>query len=63
MIDNGNGGWDFETCYNLPVDKRKYYAKKISDRIAKQNASATGENSNINSKPQLVKGPNIKKPG
>ena len=37
IIFHGNGGYDFETVYNLPIWLRKYIFKEIKDYYAKVN--------------------------
>ena len=34
---NSGGGFTFGDVYNLPVHIRKYYTRKLSDKIQKQN--------------------------
>ena len=54
---NSGGGFTFSDVYNLPVHIRKYYTRKLSDRIQKQNEEANQTSSQ--SSPQLPRGPKI----
>lgn len=37
IIFHGNGGYDFETVYNLPIWLRKYIFKEIKDYYSEKN--------------------------
>ena len=54
---NSGGGFTFSDVYNLPVHIRKYYTRKLSDRIQKQNEEVNKTSSQ--SSTQLPRGPKI----
>jgi hypothetical protein len=58
-VCNSGGGFTFSDVYNLPVHIRKYYTRKLSDRIQKQNEEATSSQTSSQSSTQLPRGPKI----
>jgi hypothetical protein len=42
----GEGRWDWDTIYNMPIPIRKLWTKKVNDIIAARNPTATGTNNN-----------------
>lgn len=43
IIFHGNGGYDWETIYNMPIWLRKFTYKKIADFYASQNPDTAEE--------------------
>ena len=59
IVFHGNGGYDFDTVYNMPIWLRKFTFAKMNDYYEEQNK----KNKSASTTPQnMPKGPNIKKP-
>jgi hypothetical protein len=44
MIWWGEGRWDWDTIYNMPIPIRKLWTKKVNDIIEARNPKNTGTN-------------------
>ena len=57
LIWHGEGRWDWDTIYNMPVHLRKFYVKKINKIFYEQNEKIKKQNSKKTSKPKIAKPP------
>jgi hypothetical protein len=48
IVYHGNGGYDWQTVYNMPIWLRRFTFQEISNFVEKQNESATNSNESTN---------------
>jgi len=53
----GDGRWDWNTLYNLPVHLRKFWIRKINQKTEKQNEQIEQKNSTIVNNPNKLAKP------
>ena len=53
----GDGRWDWNTLYNLPVFIRKFWIRKINQKTEKQNEQIEQKNSTIVNTPNKLAKP------
>ena len=53
----GDGRWDWNTLYNLPVFIRKFWIRKINQKTEKQNEQTEQRNSTVVNTPNKLAKP------
>ncbi len=48
IVYHGNGGYDWQTVYNMPIWLRRFTFQEIANFVEKQNESATNSNESTN---------------
>lgn len=48
IVYHGNGGYDWQTVYNMPIWLRRFTFQEIANYVEKQNESATNSNESTN---------------
>ena len=61
IVFNGNGGYDYDTVYNMPIWLRNFTFQKINEFYEKE-AEASKKASRGTTPTSMPRGPNIKKP-
>jgi hypothetical protein len=57
LLMRGDGRWDWNTLYNLPVHLRKFWIRKINQKTEKQNEQIEQKNSTIVNNPNKLAKP------
>ena len=57
LIWHGEGRWDWDTIYNMPVHLRKFYVKKLNKIFDDQNKQIQQQQSKKSSAPKIAKPP------
>ena len=57
LLMRGDGRWDWNTLYNLPVFIRKFWIRKINQTTEKQNAQIEQKNSTVVNTPNKLAKP------
>ncbi len=57
LLMRGDGRWDWNTLYNLPVFIRKFWIRKINQKTEKQNEQIEQKNSTIVNNPNKLAKP------
>jgi hypothetical protein len=47
-VYHGNGGYDWQTVYNMPIWLRRFTFQEIANYVEKQNESTTNSNEGAN---------------
>lgn len=61
IVFHGNGGYDWETVYNMPIWLRRFTFNKIKEHFDKQNEETEKQNNIISN--QSSTGKEISRPG
>lgn len=62
IVYHGNGGYDWQTVYNMPIWLRRFTFQEISNYIEKQNESATANSNESANKTVIDKDGKIQLP-
>lgn len=64
IVFHGNGGYDWETIYNMPVWLRRFTFNKIQEYFDKQNEEAEKQQKIVSNKTDIkeIARPNIQSP-
>jgi hypothetical protein len=57
LVWAGQGRWDWETLYTMPVHIRRFWISKINKMQDEAMAAANNQKSKPNAKPKVVKSP------
>lgn len=57
LIWHGEGRWDWDTIYNMPVHLRKFYIKKLNKIFHDENERIKKQQSKKSSAPKIAKPP------
>ena len=55
LVWAGSGKWSFETIYHMPLPMRRFWIRKLNEKIAKSNTAASATSTSAPTKMPVTK--------